>query len=1039
MNRKNELLFKLSSIISQETATENCLNELKEVLILYLDITDQKIDNIIDLIEYVGNDRTQQEFLSAVFLRFYKNHEDIIESDKRLKHKIISLFDLIYEHDIYKKRKLTSRMQSHEKLPILKQHVEELEELIHGLTLIDLKSFNAYRNNYLKLLGGNEKIIKSFLQQDIYREISTILNNLEEYIKTSCIDKYNKLKKALDQAIDKLEIIDTEYNNLFLLKPLLNIREIIGQELVNNPDAKISTLIISSTGKRYPLDVIDAHIDLFIKLTNVEDGKAYDTEIEIINANNLDVNIKKQYIGTIEGKKKVRIKFDAIVKESMKILFVKVKIKWKDFQQKQYNASKILKFFRQRTDIDWEEFEENEFYSREAIDSENELIGRKDILDELYKGLDKNKNIKSYCIHGQKRVGKTSIAKVLKERLSSNKDKFLVLYIEGGEYVDGENFKNTINNLGNKICRQILRANPKLSHLNIPPFDGSLTPLVDFLDDVENILSDLKIIFILDEFDEISSNLYKRNETGNAFFLTIRSISNKKNYSFILIGGEKINFIISTQGEQLNKFKSHRVDYFDKAHWSEFKDLVKVPVEDYLDITDAAINKLYEQTAGNPFFTNVICEVIIERAIKKRDSFITDIEVEEAIKQSIEDAETQIFSHFWEDGIKEDNDKEEEVSFKRRKVLLVLADLEKKGEILSGSQVRDKLIGEFPEDEIKKILTEFVDRNILNENNDTYSFRINFFKRWLADKGAKEIIMTLSDEEQIQIRKRREKEAEVTSTHLKSFIDSKNIIYRGVSLTTDDVRNWLLQFDTNINQRLIFKILDSLVYYSSANIKVKMKEIFSHIKEKKYQGKTKVSNVLVSYLDAPGKSGVEYLKYFIEENSILAKNGVEKDKVLEKLKSEEFKYLVFVDDFLGTGKTIIDHIKDLNSKYPEIFTIDVNIIIGVVTGFLDAKEKVEKELEKLKINNISILLCQPLNDSNKCFSESSKTFSNPDERKDARDICWEKGYELVKSDPLGFGDCQTNIIFPDTSPNNNLPILWAENEQFKPLFKRTIN
>ncbi|KKR29165.1 MAG: hypothetical protein UT60_C0006G0028, partial [candidate division CPR2 bacterium GW2011_GWD2_39_7] len=258
------------------------------------------------------------------------------------------------------------------------------------------------------------------------------------------------------------------------------------------------------------------------------------------------------------------------------------------------------------------------------------------ILDQLFNGLDKNKNIKSYYIHGQKRIGKTSIAKVLKERLDKNKEKFLVLYIEGGDYVDGEDFRNTVNNLGNKICKQISRANSKLSHLNIPSFNGSLQPLVDFLDDVTYMLEDLKIIFMLDEFDEISSNLYKRNDIGNAFFLTIRSISSKPNCSFILIGGEKINFIISIQGEHLNKFQPYKVDYFDKEHWSEFKDLVKKPVETYLDITDEAINLLYEVTAGNPFFTNVICDTMMKIAIEKRDSFITDVEMDEAIKKSIE-------------------------------------------------------------------------------------------------------------------------------------------------------------------------------------------------------------------------------------------------------------------------------------------------------------------------------------------------------------------------------------------------------------------
>lgn len=1036
----NKLISSISKIISKDDFSGSRLDYLKDYLVSYLELNKEEIINISDLINAISNNRMNQEFLAAIFLRLYKNHENMIEDENNLKHKILSLFDVIYEDDIYKKKKILTKSQSHEKLPLLKQHIEEIEHSMINLNMTSLSGFNSFRNKYFKLLKGNEKVIKLFLCESIYSELENIFKEIDTYLKSQNMQFYNDLVRKLEDYISILKEINSEYNNLFLLTPLSQLIDLIKDDFtLNNPDAKISKLKISSTGKRYPLSKKNINIDLFIKLTNEEEGKAYDTYIEILHSNSLVIDKSKQYIGTIDGKKIVRVKFDATIKDIHDVLTVNVKVTWKDFTQKEYSSSKDLTFYSQRVDIDWDEFKASECYSREAIENENELIGRRDILDELFNGLDKNKTIKSYCIHGQKRIGKTSIAKVLKERLDKNKEKFLVLYIEGGDYVDGEDFRNTVNNLGTKICKQISRANPKISHLNIPSFNGSLQPLVDFLDDVTFILEDLKIVFMLDEFDEISSKLYKRDDIGNAFFLTIRSISSKPNYSFILIGGEKINFIISIQGKHLNKFKSHRVDYFDKEHWSEFKDLVEKPVENYLDITDEAINLLYEITAGNPFFTNVICETMMEIAIEKKDSFVTDVEMDEAIKKSVETAEAQIFSHFWEDGIKEDNDKEEEISYKRRKVLLALSELEKYKENLTKEKIIDKLIGELSELEIKNILKEFTERTILIENEGRFIFRINFFKDWLVDGGSTKIILTLSDEEKIRIREREEKKAEITSTELLELIKSKQIVYNGNQISTDEIRSWLNQFDSNINQRLVFKILQNLHYYSSANIRIKMKEIFSNIKTKKYEGKTRVSNVIVSYLDGIGKSGVEYAKYFIDENSILQKNSTEKNKILEKLNNNSFDYLVFVDDFMGTGKTIIDFIKELKRDFPDIFNKEIEIIIGVVSGFLSAKETIEKEFEKLKINNIKIVICEPLNESDKCFSDESKVFTNPDDRRNARDICWEKGNYLVSNNPLGFGDCQSIVVFPDTCPNNSLPILWAEKEDFKPLFKRKIN
>lgn len=1041
MDSKNQLISSISKIISKDDFNGNRLDCLKDNLVLYFGLNKDEIVSIVDLINAVSKSRMNQEFLASIFLRVYKNHENIIENESTIKHKIISLFDTVYEHSIYKKNNISIKSQSHEKLPLVKHYIEEIESSMDVLNIDNLSNFNSFRGKYFKLLkGNNEKIIKPFLFESIYNDLENIFKKIETYTTNQDMQLYNDLIKELEEYIITLKGINSEYNNLFLLIPLSQLIDLIKDDFtLNNPDAKISKLKISSTGKRYPLSKQNTKIDLFIKLTNEEEGKAYDTYIEILYSNSLVIDKSKQYIGTLDGKKIVRVKFDATIKDIHDVLIVKVKVTWKDFTQKEYSSSKELTFYSQRMDIDWDEFKSSECYSREAIENENELIGRQDILNDLFNGLDKNKKIKSYYIHGQKRIGKTSIAKVLKERLDKNKEKFLVLYIEGGEYVDGEDFKNTVNNLGTKICKQITRTNPKLSHLNIPLFNGSLQPLVDFLDDVTFILKDLKIVFMLDEFDEISSNLYKRNEIGNAFFLTIRSISNKPNYSFILIGGEKIKFIISIQGEQLNKFESYRVDYFDKEHWSEFKDLVKKPVENYLDITDEAINVLYEITAGNPYFTNIICETMMKIAIEKRDSFITDVEMDEAIKKSVETAEAEIFAHFWEDGIKEDNDKEEEISYKRRKILLALSELEKNNENLIKEKIADKLTGELLELEIKNILKEFTDRTILIENDGRFTFRINFFKDWLVDGGSTKIILTLSDEEKIRIREREEKKAEIASTELLQFIESKKIVYNGNPISVDEVRRWLNQFDNNINQRLVFKILQNLNYYSSANIKIKMKEIFSYIKTKKYEGKTRVSNVLVSYLDSVGKSGVEYSKYFIDDNSILQKNSTEKNRILERLNGNSFDYLVFIDDFMGTGRTIIEFIKELKKDYPDIFKKNIEIIIGVVSGFLCAKESVEKEFEKMKINNIKIVICEPLNESDKCFSDESKVFTNPDDRRNAKDICWEKGNYLVDNNPLGFGDCQSIVVFPDTCPNNSLPILWAEKGDFKPLFKRKIN
>lgn len=1035
MSKKNEAVKLISEYILSEEKDSNQLNRLTKSICEYLNIS--LYDDILTLIKNTTR-ISDKKFIAVTLLRFYKNHESIIEEDKTLKRGIIQLFDEVYKDDLYPKLNIDKKIQNHEKLPLLIDYIENIEKQIFEIESLD--KLAKFKQMFFKFIKASYKdIITPFLEENTLNEMNDILHLVELYINQPNLVSYSNATKILNEKISILTSQDSEYNNKFLLHPLKKIFELIEINFNTNPDSKPSELIITSNGKKYPLlSSNETKFKLTVQIKNMEAGKAYNTRIKILSfSNNINIPLEEQYLGKIEGYKLVNVEFLTELIRNSTSMKVKVEISWENYTKETKTKTRTLCFHSQRTDIDWQELESKDVYSVRAIETEDMLIGRSNVLDDLFKGLTTNLN--SYYIHGQKRVGKTSIVKTLKSKLEKDKN-FIVTYIVNS----GSTMEGSIQNLGQRICKDIRRQYKEiLENIEIPIFKNTIEPIEDYLDSVNDALSDKKFVFILDEFDEMSSGLYERNDVSNSFFLAIRNFAShyRLKCSFILVGGEKISFLMSIHGKHLNFFNEHRIDYFDKEQFNQFKELVTKPVSGYIDITDEAIEEIYNKTAGNPYFTNFICREMLSTAIEKKDSHITDKEMQEAIDRALIKAENHVFAHFWEDGIIEFNDKQEEVSYKRRSVLLALSSLEKANKTLNQTYVIDKLIEEFNKNEIRRILKEFVDRKILIENEDIYSFRIEFFKNWLVKYGTEKIIMTLSNEQIIQKRAKEEKDARIDSIEIKKLIEDKDIIYNGKNITTDDVRYWLEQFGDNLKQRLIFEVLKNITYYRTSNIKDKMRNIYNEIKRIKLiptKGK-KATHILVSYLDQLGKSGPEYAKYFIDENSIHSYNIVEKNKILDKLNTnEEIKILVFIDDFIGTGNTIVDNIKELNYNYPDIFSKNIDIYIGIITGFLDAKENIEKEFEKLKILNIKIILMEPLTERDKCFSESSKIFTNPDKRREAKDLCESIGNQLLSSNPLGYGDCQATIIFPETCPNNCLPILWAKKGSFIPLFERNI-
>ena len=137
---------------------------------------------------------------------------------------------------------------------------------------------------------------------------------------------------------------------------------------------------------------------------------------------------------------------------------------------------------------------------------------------------------------------------------------------------------------------------------------------------------------------------------------------------------------------------------------------------------------------------------------------------EEAIEAALENCSPTSFAHFWEDAILEPGDRQEEVSMRRRQVLVAMAEVLK----TSGSVTKEQIIGEaarFGMDElaVERELQEFVHRQVLVEREGFYHCKIPFFSRWLREVGFLEISTTFTDWAAIKARQRDEERARVTA------------------------------------------------------------------------------------------------------------------------------------------------------------------------------------------------------------------------------------------------------------------------------------
>lgn len=163
---------------------------------------------------------------------------------------------------------------------------------------------------------------------------------------------------------------------------------------------------------------------------------------------------------------------------------------------------------------------------------------------------------------------------------------------------------------------------------------------------------------------------------------------------------------------------------------------------------------------------------------------------------------------------------------------------------------------------------------------------------------------------------------------------------------------------------------------------------------------------------------------YCDENKIYERRAITPDRLGHALDSlDDFRGLVIVDDFVGTGAQAPGGIVALLEPHvPVLRDREVKLIFGWVSGFVDAARTVRDATTSIGIE-LQTYIGIPLGSTDRCFHPDAGIFETAADRERAREIAFNRGRELEKQHPLGYGACECLVVFEDGCPNNTLPIL----------------
>lgn len=793
--------------------------------------------------------------------------------------------------------------------------------------------------------------------------------------------------------------------------------------------------------KRYPLHLQNKLLTVTIPLVNNGPGMAVDVMVELDCGNNSSIALETETIclGDIPPGE-FAVSFKALVVEPAKQIDMAMQLNWSQLFGATESIAVDVRLAAQDSSVDWGCLEQLDPYSLEVAEGEK-FVGRTAKVQAIGNRLLKAQMSSTY-ITGQKRIGKTSLAQaVLRYAIAHAKapTSYITFYLEWGEYCAADAV-GTVRALGEQIYTFLRYHLPPGVEAPAANFDGSLAPLNLIAKLLETTTPDKRFVIVLDEFDEIHPEMYRYGPLAEAFFANLRTLSARKNMAFILVGGEKMPFIIGAQGDQLNKFVREPLDYFSRSdEWTDYVALVVDPCKDSLNWEESALNELFSLTNGHPYYTKLVCSKIFSNAVAQRDTEIIVSDVRHAMNGKIAELDTNAFAHFWKDGINAEREEMEVIELKRLRVLVSFGRVLRSA-IPNRITLSESISGSLDPSNIGPLVDDFCRRDIMKEISSGISMQLPIFQRWIRDIGVTKLIAsTLADDMEIQLQKANDT-AYVNAGEIEELVKSWPL-YRGHDITGESVRAWLNQVPQIQEQRLLFTILQNLRFVTTPQISEHLSDVHNRVvarstpprlREHKAE---KRRDLLVTYLDGPGKSGATYAKAYAKENGLLMDSVLEPGKVIRRLDSEggQPNAVVVIDDLAGTGNSIADSVKGLLDEIGSALTArQIPIFIIVLFSTESAEQKIQSILDRYTEVKSELHVCVNLTNADRAFQSDSIGFWKDEQLRDqAKAMCIRLGSGLYR-DPLGYGSQSLLIAFPDTCPNNCLPVIFSSRSGDKP-------
>jgi len=374
----------------------------------------------------------------------------------------------------------------------------------------------------------------------------------------------------------------------------------------------------------------------------------------------------------------------------------------------------------------------NPYIAGKPISEEEMFFGREDVFNFVKDKFSRSAKDITIVLHGGRRTGKTSILyQIANGRLG---EEFVPIFIDMQEMagVDAHDFFRRIAQKVSEVYRR-LAGMSDVEETRMDDLCGALEDKTkpvsesfnDFLTHVTSTLEGKYLIFLIDEYEIIDRKVNEGDLSDEIFSYLRHLMQNMSNLAFIFSGSS--HFAGQKRKEWALTFNMAQPREVSFLSQDDAIALITNPVKDFVRYDRKAVDLVLRLTAGQPFFTQAVCQYIIEYLNDREQNRVTTEQVDEAYRDIVENAPYH-FAYIW--GELTDDEK--------ITIALLAESLPDETAYASVDDIASKLANydlQYTRADISKNLARLLEEHLIETKPGTqteaYRFRMDLTRGWL--------------------------------------------------------------------------------------------------------------------------------------------------------------------------------------------------------------------------------------------------------------------------------------------------------------------